>query len=143
MKDNGGVRNEKAKLSGIVFGVFDGMHEGHKHFLSEASKLADKLTIVLTLPETAVILKGRSPRHSYEERKAAIRAFKPDAEIVPSDAKLGEWSVFKNRKPCLVILGYDQQGIAKELEKIGVYFIFIDSHYPEKYKSSLLNREII
>lgn len=124
--------------TGIVFGVFDGLHEGHKHFLKEASGISDELVVVLTPPETSLLLKGRLPRHSYEEREKAIKEFNPRITVVPGDTKPGSWSVLRNRKSCTIILGYDQEGIAKEMEKMGVSFVSTKPHRPDIYKSSLL-----
>ena len=46
---------------GMVFGVFDGLHEGHKYLLTEAAKLCDELVVVVTLDEAVATLKGHLP----------------------------------------------------------------------------------
>lgn len=132
--------SERNYHRGAVFGVFDGLHEGHRYFLAEAKKRSDELVVVLTLSETALLLKGRAPLFSYEDRASAIKAFIPGVEIIPADVEPGTWSVFRDRAADVAILGYDQQGIARELEKIGVPLAFIGSHHPETYKSSLLRK---
>ena len=124
--------------TGVVFGVFDGCHPGHTYFLSKAQQLCDELIVVLTLPETSLLLKKRTPKFSYENRAAALCAFNSKIKIIPSDTKPGTWSIFRDPPKRLVILGYDQQGIAVELEKMNIPFVFIDAHHPEKFKSSLL-----
>jgi cytidyltransferase-like protein len=125
--------------TGIVFGVFDGLHEGHRHFLSEAKGMCDRLVAVVTLSETAQAMKGRAPRFSYEDRVAALLAFDPSLEIVPSDRVPGAWSVFRGREPFIVMLGYDQEGIARELAKMNIPFTHLSAHHPHKYKSSILH----
>jgi FAD synthetase len=45
----------------IAFGVFDGLHEGHRHFLREARKLGGRLTVAVAHDEAVVMLKGRRP----------------------------------------------------------------------------------
>lgn len=124
---------------GMVFGVFDGLHTGHQYFLTEASKRCEKLIVVVTLPAIVALLKKRLPHYEYEERVAEIRAFDPELKIVPSDKTLGEWNVVKKHAPEIIFLGYDQQTMAAELTKTGIPFVFLDSHHPEKHKSSLLN----
>lgn len=122
----------------LVFGVFDGLHEGHKNFLLQALKECDELIVVVTLPEIVQALKGRQPKYSYEERVTALQSFNTRLKIVPSDSLLGSWEVLKKHKPDIVFLGYDQQAIAEELKKQHIPFRFLEPHQPEKYKSSLM-----
>lgn len=124
---------------GMVFGVFDGLHAGHRYFLTQASERCEELIVVVTLPEIVELLKKRLPHYEYEERVTEIRAFDKKLKIVPSDKTLGGWNVVKKYAPEIVFLGYDQQAIAGELKKINIPFVFLDSHLPEKHKSSLLN----
>ncbi len=125
-------------MKAIVFGVFDGLHEGHKYFLRQAAAKCDELTVVVTVPEIVQALKSRTPKHSYADRVAAIQVFDPKLKIVPSDAVLGEWSVLENLRPDIIFLGYDQKAIALELEKMAFPFTFLEPYEPEVYKSSLL-----
>ncbi len=130
------------KRVGVAFGVFDGLHKGHERFLDEALKLCRKLVVVLTLPETVMTLKGHKPRFSYDERAKAINVLNAKIRVLPGDKKLGYWTIFRNsnldHKSSIVILGYDQKDIARELEKMGIAFITLPSYHPDKYKSSLL-----
>lgn len=128
----------KPYSKGIVFGVFDNFHPGHAHFLKEASSLCENLTVVVTLPEISKILKNTLPRESLEERIKNVKNFNQNLNVIEGDSKLGEWSVLKQNNPDIVILGYDQKGIADELEKSNVQYIVLGAHYPEKYKSSLM-----
>ena len=126
------------KKKGMVFGVFDGLHQGHRYFLDHAFQVCDELIVVLTLEQVVKKLKGKIPQQNYAERRAAIKKFNPDLKIVRGDAEIGTWNIFKKYRPDIIIVGYDQKGIARELEKMKMPFIFIDAHMPEKYKSSLL-----
>jgi cytidyltransferase-like protein len=126
--------------TGVVFGVFDGLHQGHKYFLTEAAKQCEKLIVSVTASEAVFHLKGHLPQYEYVERVAAIQAFNPKLKVVQGDQTLGKWTALKKYAPEIVILGHDQQTIAKELMKLRIHFIFLDSYHPEKHKSSLLNR---
>jgi cytidyltransferase-like protein len=129
------------KKRGMVFGVFDGLHEGHKYFLQEAHKQCDELVVVVTMPEMVEMIKKRQPKYSFEDRGAAIIEYFPNVKIIPSDTTLGAWTMFKTYTPDIVILGYDQHGIARELEKMNMPFVVLNSHFPEKYKSGILNKD--
>ncbi len=128
----------KPYSKGIVFGVFDNFHLGHEHFLREAFSLCEKLTVVVTLPEISKILKNTTPKDSLDKRIKNVKDSNHNLNVIEGDSKLGEWSVLKQEKPDIIILGYDQQGIADELEKINIEYVVLGAHYPEKYKSSLM-----
>lgn len=123
---------------GVVFGVFDGLHEGHKYFLNEALGNVETL-IVVVAPDSAVrTLKGKQPTHTLEERIQAVRALNSSFTAMSGDEAKGEWSVIHSEKPDMVFLGHDQQDVAEELTKLGVSFQYLGAHEPERYKSSIL-----
>jgi cytidyltransferase-like protein len=126
---------------GAVFGVFDGLHDGHKYLLTEAAKQCEKLIVVVTAPEAVLHLKGHLPRYEYAERAAAIRAFNSKLKVILGDRTLGQWTALKKYVPEIVLLGHDQQAIAEELIKLRIYFIFLDSYHPEKHKSSIIHKQ--
>lgn len=123
----------------MVFGVFDGLHEGHHHFLSEAIQKCDELIVVVAPDEVARILKGHSPHVSLQERIEAITAFAPHVKVVSGDSDSGSWKVLDSYTPDMVILGYDQGAIADELETRAIPYMYLSAHEPGRFKSSILN----
>lgn len=123
---------------GMVFGVFDGFHPGHRYFLTEARARCERLVVVVALSEVVERMKKRPPLYTYEERVARIEEFDSNLTVVPSDPGLGEWRVFKEHHPEMVFLGYDQVALGQALVDIAMPHTYIGSHYPEKYKSGLL-----
>ncbi|MFZ3031710.1 MAG: adenylyltransferase/cytidyltransferase family protein [Candidatus Moraniibacteriota bacterium] len=128
---------------GMVFGVFDGFHEGHRYFLREAKEYCEKLVVVVAHPNIVLTLKQRVPLRSLSERMQAVRDFDATLEVTSGDTAIGTWSALKRYQPSLVLLGYDQKHLGEELTKIGMVHQFIAAHHPEKYKSSLLNAKKI
>lgn len=124
---------------GMVFGVFDGLHQGHRHFLTQAAKQCEKLVVVVAHPTIVQTLKQREPHHALPERIASICAFNSHFEVVSGDTEIGTWSALKKYQPDSVLLGYDQERLGQELTKLGVASSFVTAHQPEIYKSSLLN----
>ncbi len=122
----------------MVFGVFDGLHKGHEYFLHTASSQCEKLIVVVTPDSVVYELKHHAPRHSEHERAENIKKFMPDAEVILGDAVVNSWKVLEKHKPGTIFLGYDQQDIATELEKLKMPFVILEAHEPEKYKSSLM-----
>lgn len=124
---------------GMVFGVFDGFHPGHQHFLSEAAQRCQKLIVVVAHPNIVSALKNRTPRHSLAERIKAVKSHGLPWEVIAGDPKIGTWSALKKYQPDIVFLGYDQTTLGQELKKMDILHLFITAHHPGTYKSSLLN----
>lgn len=130
----------------LVFGVFDGLHEGHKFFLNEAKRFGDFLVVVLAKDEATEKIKNRLPLNSFAERKAVLEKEPYVDEIVEGDNESGTWQVFEKIQPDVIAFGYDQTGLERSLKN---YFQQSDWHpaikiipafEPEKYKSSLIGR---
>ena len=131
---------------GIVFGVFDGLHPGHQYFLAEAAKQCDEFTVVVTLDDVVLHFKNRLPKFSLAERINALTSFTASLNkkitVVPGDgvSEMGNWPVLKKYQPDVVFVGYDQELIAGEMVKLNIPTILIPAYYPEKYKSSLIQK---
>lgn len=131
---------------GLVFGVFDGLHDGHRAMLEQARFRVDRLVAVL--PSDAVVerLKARPPSRSWDKRAEELRASGLIDEVVQGDDVDGEYRILDTVKPDVILLGYDQRELRKDLERYytlhptpSVPLITLDPHQPERYKSSLLN----
>jgi len=109
----------------MVFGVFDGLHEGHRFFLSEAAKQCEELVVVVAHPEVVQLLKNRLPKNSLEERMDAVRRFNDSYLVVVGDTTLHRWSHLRNSAPQMIFLGHDQQELAEALAKLGLPYTFI------------------
>ncbi len=129
----------------LVFGVFDGIHEGHKQFLKQAKACGDYLVVTVARDGTAEQVKGAYPCLPIEVRVEYVRASEYADEVVRGDAKLGSYEVFKKQRPAVVALGYDQQALKADLEKHRSEFNWefeikvMEPHQPEKFHSSVVN----
>ena len=129
----------------MVFGVFDGVHEGHRHFFREAKKLGDYLIAVVAADEVAKALKRKSPKKDISERIAEIEQEIEVDEVLVGDEEMGSWEIIKRIRPHVVAVGYDQKEMKRDLENsIDNFNWFIEietisAHKPEKYHSSLLD----
>jgi len=101
----------------MVFGVFDGLHEGHHAFLRAAKTRGRELVVVVARDEVVRQLKNKTPRHNERERLAAIARADNSARAVLGDPVLGTYGVIKEHKPDIICLGYDQDALAKDLEE--------------------------
>ncbi len=124
----------------MVFGVFDGLHPGHQYFLTEAAKRCNELVVVVTLDEMVQQFKNRLPKYSFAERAAAVKKFNSNFVVTENDPIIGEWRVLKTYQPDIVFLGHDQEVVGGEMAKLNVPIMVISAHFPDKYKSSIINQ---
>lgn len=132
-------------VTGLIFGSFDGLHEGHKHLLTFAKAHCDQLIISLAKDEHIQTLKGHAPMLPFDDRKAALRTFIQDLVIRPSDDKLGSFNIIDAVQPDMIFIGYDQMALKDAIEewlphtKQHIEIVQAESLQPDIYKSSLLN----
>lgn len=128
----------------MVFGVFDGLHPGHRHFLAEAGKFGKRIVAVVAPEEAVRMLKKKTPKHPLAERIAELLASGLVEEAVPGDEIAGSWRIFDAYRPDIVVLGYDQTKLRDALAGSLPRFPFIKriavvgAHKPEKFHSRLI-----
>jgi FAD synthetase len=129
----------------MVFGVFDGVHEGHRHFLKEAKALGDYLVVAVAQDHIVRHLKGHEPQLSIADRFEHLQNEDGVNEVVIGDADLSVYEVVKQHRPDVVALGYDQMLLKEDLEKNRDKFNWplelrvVSGYEPNIYHSSLLN----
>lgn len=139
----------------LVFGTFDGLHEGHLDFFRQAKQHGDYLMVVVGRDANVRKLKGRVPRFNENERLKVVQ----ECGLV-DEARLGNaghntapgkpfnpYAIIEEIKPDVICLGYDQthftEKLGAALKEMGLGNIEIkrlEAFEPEKYKSSILNK---
>ena len=108
----------------VVFGIFDGVHDGHRDLFRQALRLASlaqgkpaELVVIVGRDEVAARLKGKKPKYSETERVAMLKkeSFVNDAML--GDRELSTYTVLVQCNPDIVCLGYDQQALEKDLRE--------------------------
>lgn len=100
----------------LVFGVFDGLHEGHQFFLREAKKLGDYLVVVATPDEVVHKLKNKIPQDSLAFRIKHLENCDHVDEILIGDSQPNAWKIFERIRPDIIALGYDQIELRRSLK---------------------------
>ena len=132
----------------LVFGVFDCLHDGHRHFLREARKLGNCLTVVVAEDSSAKNLKNRLPKQNASERQVIILTEGLADEVVIGDKIKGSWEVLKKHRPRIIAFGYDQTQLKEAIHKAMEEFDFslsfseISAFEPERLHTSILDRII-
>ncbi|MCR4328285.1 MAG: adenylyltransferase/cytidyltransferase family protein [Patescibacteria group bacterium] len=128
----------------LVFGVFDGIHDGHRDFLKQARKCGEYLIAVVTRDVVVEELKGHYPSLPAHVRLEHIKSVDYVDEAVVGDVALGSYKVLKMQKPDVVAVGYDQERFKEDLEKHRAEFDWqfeikmMEPYEPGKFHSSVL-----
>lgn len=134
----------------LVFGTFDGLHEGHLDLFKQAREFGDYLIAVVGRDSTVLKVKKRPPKYNENERLEEVQ----NCSLV-DEAMLGEenhdpynnsYNIIKEINPNIVCLGYDQANFLEKLEKelkemnLKAQIKVLKPHKPEIYKSSIINK---
>ena len=91
----------------LATGVFDILHPGHVHFLTEAKKLGDELVVVVARDSVAQKMK-RLPFIPENIRVTMVDSLKPvDRAILGVEGNI--YDILSEVRPDIVALGYDQE----------------------------------
>ena len=131
----------------LIFGVFDGIHEGHLSFINDAKKQGDHLVAIVARDTIVEKLKNKLPLHDEVERINALLEV-PDVDLVLlGDPEIGTYNILKEVNPDIVFLGYDQDALFEDLStkiKNGNFREFKIvrglSHKPEIFHSSIIKK---
>ncbi len=135
------MNNSRIKV--MVFGVFDGIHDGHRFFLNEASYYGTELTIVVTLDDTVKWLKEKSPVYTLQERIRALEKEYPRATVIPGDNKSNVWNVIKDNVPDVIVLGYDQRRMENALFDMQLKYDFEIKRVEKDFKGKTLHSSLL
>lgn len=130
---------------GLLFGTFDGLHEGHRAMLNEARQHVDKLVVSLALDEVVTELKGKAPMHTWADRSRELSQSGLIDEVIAGDREQGKYTSIKSLSPSAILVGYDQIALVKDLRRflnessLNIPVTILKPFKPDQYKSSLLN----
>jgi len=90
----------------MATGVFDLLHPGHVHYLTEARKFGDELVVVVARDSTARLFK-HEPIIREEDRHRMVAALKPvDEAVLGNEGDI--FAILPTIRPDVIALGYDQ-----------------------------------
>lgn len=131
----------------MVFGTFDGLHEGHINFFAQARHLANDPFLVVSVARDKNVkkIKGESPEFKEKERLAFIKNSVLVDRAVLAGLENHLPHILKE-KPEIIALGYDQiayiKNLKKDLENQGlmVKIIRLKPYKKHIYKNHLLKK---
>lgn len=130
----------------VIFGVFDGIHEGHREFIKQARKHGDRLVAIVARDDSVKRLKQKMPVHTEADRIKALLEV-PEIDLVMlGDREEGQYKTLREANPTVVYLGYDQQALSDSIKIAqdngilsNVELVTGTPFEPEIFHSSLLN----
>jgi len=128
----------------VIFGIFDGIHDGHRSLFAQAKKHGEELVVIVGRDSASLRLKGKKPKNPEETRRDLVSKEKDVDLAVLGDEEHSTYKVLEEVNPDVICLGYDQANLAEDLkqwmQKIGkkIPLHWLDAHHPEKYHNSAL-----
>jgi len=130
----------------VIFGVFDGIHEGHLSFISDAKKEGNHLVVIVARDDIVKELKGRLPKYNEVKRINELLKINDIDIVLLGDPTIGTYNILKEVKPDVVFLGYDQDLFYENLKQAiknkilnEIEIIYGKPYKPEIFHSSILN----
>ena len=139
------LQNRQKKNKALIFGAFDGLHDGHISLLKTAQQYANEIIIALARDEVIRALKSHDPKFAFAERMNTLKETDLVHDVIPGDVTLGEYTCIPDVQPDVIVLGYDQEELEKDLKRwlnqhnLSIELIRAPAFKPDIYKSSLLN----
>lgn len=128
----------------VVFGIFDGVHEGHRAFFRQAKTKGDELVCIVGRDAVCALLKQKTPRHTEQERVELVKREAWVDDAVLGDHAISTYEVLSALRPDVVCFGYDQKLLRNDFERwaaaegSNVEIHALDPFEPDVYHTSLL-----
>ena len=134
--------NMKKRRRVIVFGIFDGIHEGHRDLFRQAREHADELIVIVGRDSASLRWKGKEPKYSQETRLGLVLKEEQVDQAMFGDEEQSTYGVIKAVNPDVICLGYDQKVLAGDLKSWlqlhnkSIPVILLKPFKPETYHNS-------
>ncbi|MBI2631018.1 adenylyltransferase/cytidyltransferase family protein [Candidatus Nomurabacteria bacterium] len=137
------TRRRRARI--MVFGTFDGLHEGHLNFFKQARSLARDPYLIVSIARDKNVfkIKGKHSHNSEKVRMLLVKKSNLADKVVLSGVKNHIPHIVKEH-PDIIALGYDQKAYVKNLKKdlkaknLSVKIIRLKPYQEKIYKNHLL-----
>lgn len=132
----------------MIFGTFDGLHQGHLNFFKQARNLCQDPFLIASIARDKNVLKikGRLPVFSEKKRLNLIKKTRLVDKVVLAGLQEHLPHIVKE-KPAIIALGYDQKFYVKNLKKdlknrgVLVRIVRLKPYKQNIYKNHLLRKK--
>jgi len=130
----------------MVFGTFDGLHDGHLDFFRQAKEHGDFLIAVAGRDVNIKKIKGHFSKRRDRERLTDLQRCKlVDKPVLGYEDDV--YMTIETLKPDVICLGYDQTSFSKNLKKelkkrgLKIEIFRMKGYKPNKMHSSILKNK--
>ncbi len=117
----------------MAFGTFSMIHPGHLTYLSSAKELGDHLTVVITTDKNVEKEKHKKPVFNQDERRHLVESLRFVDDVVIGDEN-DFFKIIQEKKPDVVVIGYDSRYAESELEqKLAAHGVSASVHRMEQF----------
>lgn len=101
----------------VVFGIFDGVHEGHRFLFEQAKTYGDELVVIVGRDDFVRTFKNKEPRNAEESRVEMVEKEPLVAMAILGDEVSSSYQVLSALHPDVICLGYDQDMLEGDLKR--------------------------
>ena len=101
----------------VVFGIFDGVHDGHRSLFKQAKEHGDELIVIVGRDSASLRWKNKKPRYSEETRRGLVSKEQGVDRAVLGDEEQSSYKVLEDINPDIICLGYDQNSLEKDIRE--------------------------
>lgn len=139
---------DKTKAKVMVFGTFDGLHQGHLNFFKQAKNFIKNSFLIVSIARDKNVykIKGSKPELNEKQRLNLIKKCLLVDRVVLSGLNNHIPHIVKER-PDIIALGYDQRNYIQNLKKdlqnkgLNVKIIRLKPYKKNIYKNNLLKNK--
>ncbi len=132
----------------MIFGTFDGVHEGHLNMFKQARKLSKNPFLIVSIARDINVMriKNKLPYNNEKKRQALVKKTKLADKVILGSLNNYLDHIIKE-KPDYIALGYDQihytENLKKDLKSLGLTpkIRRLKPYKETIYKNSLLNKK--
>ncbi len=132
----------------MIFGTFDGLHEGHANFFKQARNLHQNAYLIVSIARDRNVfrVKGKYPVKNEKVRMLLVKKCKLADKVVLGNLNNHLPHIIMER-PDIIALGYDQKEYVKNLKKdlknkgISVKVVRLKPYKEKVYKNHLLKKK--
>jgi cytidyltransferase-like protein len=101
----------------VVFGIFDGIHEGHRSLVTQAREHGEELVVIVGRDSSSLQWKGKMPRHPEGMRVKLVSQIQGVDRAVLGDEEQSTYKILEELQPDTICLGYDQEVLQEDLKQ--------------------------
>jgi len=98
-----------------LFGIFDGVHDGHRSLFTQAKEYGDELIVIIGRDSASLKWKNKKSKYAEKTRLNLVLKEEQVDQAVLGDEEQSSYKILEELKPDVICLGYDQDDLEQDL----------------------------